>query len=815
VTVSDGNGKSDSTSLSVTIEDDAPIANADANSVTAGMVAHGAVAAMPAPVINGDVVDGGVAAGDVADMLGADGFTGISWQGEAGGTVAGGHGTLTVGTDGTYSYDLNDADLAVVALTSAQSLTDVFTYTITDGDGDSATTTLTITINGSNDGPTIADPAAVRVSEEGLADANPDTAGDLDTTNSDTDTSGAAATDPDGDTLAYTLGDPGAVLSSDGQPVSWSGAGTGTLVGSVGLTTIITITVDGSGNLLVDLDGPIDHPDITEEDDLTFSVPVTVSDGNGKSDSTSLSVTIEDDAPEVVTAASALLGNHQGGDAATEQLNFFENVGADRGSDADVVFVNNELDNKLRGSIDGDPAEVLTSGGHEILLTGFDSTMLQGFLDLNDNGVIDDGAGSLILQIDLDPDAGDESLDTYTVQLFGMIDNGEALAFDDFSGINGNNNVFFPLDSSNDPSAPQDLLITSTVPGTSTINTDSDDIGTGDQWLNNDDTPADGEIIRLDYVKNVTGDPDDISTLSYTQHYVVNNAGFRLNQLQSNDAISRSVLVRVYDEDDDPQGGAIDADPSVLGGDPAEQDDITTVRIERGADEYAFLADGTQEGITVTFNADGSVKIDGLFELDQVFVSTDDGFTQMEIQNVTSGGTNLGIALDNFLIGIQQSGDPIDLFFDLEVTDSDGDTNSGSLAVTLLPQLNGTSGNDTLESNGDAEILVGGLGNDTLTGGGEADIFVFNVGVDDGDDTITDFTGSEDILKFIDVVDGAGDDIQDVDDMITSIVNDGAGDVQVNLTNGGSIVFEDIAFAAQTSIADLVGNNSQVVVDHM
>jgi hypothetical protein len=51
--------------------------------------------------------------------------------------------------------------------------------------------------------------------------------------------------------------------------------------------------------------------------------------------------------------------------------------------------------------------------------------------------------------------------------------------------------------------------------------------------------------------------------------------------------------------------------------------------------------------------------------------------------------------------------------------------------------------------------------------------------------------------------------------MITSIVNDGAGDVQVNLTNGGSIVFEDIAFAAQTSIADLVDNNSQVVVDHM
>ena len=44
---------------------------------------------------------------------------------------------------------------------------------------------------------------------------------------------------------------------------------------------------------------------------------------------------------------------------------------------------------------------------------------------------------------------------------------------------------------------------------------------------------------------------------------------------------------------------------------------------------------------------------------------------------------------------------------------------------------------------------------------------------------------------------------------------DGSGDVQVNLANGGSIVFEGIAFATQMSIADLVDNNTQVVVDHL
>ncbi len=92
---------------------------------------------------------------------------------------------------------------------------------------------------------------------------------------------------------------------------------------------------------------------------------------------------------------------------------------------------------------------------------------------------------------------------------------------------------------------------------------------------------------------------------------------------------------------------------------------------------------------------------------------------------------------------------------------------------------------------------------------------MLNLGVDDGDDTINDFMSAEDRLFFTDVVDEAGDDIEDVDDMITSIVGDGAGDVQVNFTNGGSIVFEDIAFAGQTSIADLVDSNTQIAVDHV
>ena len=106
-------GLTDTATLTILIKDTEPVANADTNMVQAGMVTFGGEPAMEAPIINGDVVDGD-GSGGVADTLAADGFDGISWLGEAGGEVAGAFGTLTVGADGTYSYDLDDTNATIV-----------------------------------------------------------------------------------------------------------------------------------------------------------------------------------------------------------------------------------------------------------------------------------------------------------------------------------------------------------------------------------------------------------------------------------------------------------------------------------------------------------------------------------------------------------------------------------------------------------------------------------------------------------------------------------------------------------------------------
>src|SRR5438309_194896 len=68
--------------------------------------------------------------------------------------VAGDSGTLTLNSDGSYSYVDNQDERAVQGLrTASDTVTDTFTYTVTDTAGATSSTTLTVTIHGANDAP--------------------------------------------------------------------------------------------------------------------------------------------------------------------------------------------------------------------------------------------------------------------------------------------------------------------------------------------------------------------------------------------------------------------------------------------------------------------------------------------------------------------------------------------------------------------------------------------------------------------------------------------------------------------------------------
>ncbi len=163
-------------------------------------------------------------------------------------------------------------------------------------------------------------PGVAVVSEEGLGGANDDPDGSTDTTDSLIAGGTIVASDGDGETLSYTLGDPGPVLTSNGAPVTWTGTGTGTLIGSANGGEVIRVTIDASGVYTVTLGDNVDHAGIGIEDIESFIVPVNVSDGTATS-ATTITVTIEDDSPiafhdpsVTIEGAGPITGNVLGND---------------------------------------------------------------------------------------------------------------------------------------------------------------------------------------------------------------------------------------------------------------------------------------------------------------------------------------------------------------------------------------------------------------------------------------------------------------------------------------------------------------------
>ncbi len=75
---------------------------------------------------------------------------------------AGNYGTLTLGTNGQWSYTLDNTNTAVQALAGGASETDTFTLRVEDGNGGVLNQDVTITITGTNDAPTIVSGGSAR-----------------------------------------------------------------------------------------------------------------------------------------------------------------------------------------------------------------------------------------------------------------------------------------------------------------------------------------------------------------------------------------------------------------------------------------------------------------------------------------------------------------------------------------------------------------------------------------------------------------------------------------------------------------------------
>ncbi|MDY6982626.1 MAG: DUF4347 domain-containing protein, partial [Pseudomonadota bacterium] len=182
----------------------------------------------------------------------------------AGGTVGGQvtltFGKVTIASNGSFTYELTDSD-RIQALAAGEILRDSISYTATNADGEKLSATLVITINGLNDAPVAKD------NTRGI---------DIDNTGGLTGNVLRNDRDIDRDTLNV------------------SGFVQGSTTGVVATPTELTygtLTLNANGSYVYTLKSGVT---LGTEDQLTEVVTYTVSDGNGGTDTATLTIVISD-----------------------------------------------------------------------------------------------------------------------------------------------------------------------------------------------------------------------------------------------------------------------------------------------------------------------------------------------------------------------------------------------------------------------------------------------------------------------------------------------------------------------------------------
>ena len=205
------------------------------------------------------------------------------------GTLAGTYGSLAIGSDGTWTYTINDGNATVDALNVGDSLTDTITVTTEDG----TTADITVTIEGANDAAVVGGDSTGTAVEAGVT-AGSTATGDLNHTDVDNDddvfiagtlagTYGSLAIGSDG-TWTYTVDDSNATV--DALNVGDSLTDTITVTTEDGTTADITVTIGGANDAAIiggvstgtaleagvaagsTAIGDLDHTDVDNDDDV-------------------------------------------------------------------------------------------------------------------------------------------------------------------------------------------------------------------------------------------------------------------------------------------------------------------------------------------------------------------------------------------------------------------------------------------------------------------------------------------------------------------------------------------------------------------
>ncbi len=292
--VVDNAGLESNTQVTITIQgqNDTPIAMADNIGVAleAGGVANGTAGSnATGNVLANDTDVDSVANGETKTVTGVLAGTQSSASGNVASSVTGTYGSITIGSNGAYTYVVDENNTAVQALrTSGQTLQDVFTYTMTDAAGATSTTQVTLTIQGQNDAPVGVNDTGNAIEAGGVSNGTAGSNGTGNVLTNDTDVDSVA----NGETKTVS----GVVA---GPAASASGSVGSSVTGTYGS---ITIAANGSYTYSVDNSNATVQGLRTVSDSITDLFTYQVTDAAGLSSLATVTITItgQNDAPIAV-----------------------------------------------------------------------------------------------------------------------------------------------------------------------------------------------------------------------------------------------------------------------------------------------------------------------------------------------------------------------------------------------------------------------------------------------------------------------------------------------------------------------------------
>jgi gliding motility-associated-like protein len=205
-------------------------------------------------------------------------------DGDLSGTVAGTYGTLIWNADGTYTYTPNTE---LDSLAASETVFETFTVTVTDDQNLSVNSTLTITISGENDLPLLTNDtnSTIELNQVDQTDGS----GNILANDSDPDGDALFVASVDGNTTGTVSGVYGTLVwSTDGNYTYTPNAGLDSLFLSEIVTEVFNVTVsDGNGGtpvstLTITITGENDPPVLTDDTNNTIkNTSVDETDGSG------------------------------------------------------------------------------------------------------------------------------------------------------------------------------------------------------------------------------------------------------------------------------------------------------------------------------------------------------------------------------------------------------------------------------------------------------------------------------------------------------------------------------------------------------